>query len=144
MNFITKFKNYLKEQKLRHKSEDYVVLLDNFEIEDVKYVNQIFSELKDSPISIVASNEGSKEWSFLVSFKQKDDLDYSKNISDIMSPVLAKFELNIKKVWLDFQGQKENREKFSFKSFIMWLLIGILLVLALLNLFLQATGPKFK
>lgn len=143
MNFITKFKNYLKEQKLRHQV-DYVILLNNFDWEDDKYVNQIFRELKNSPIGIIGSNGGSREWSLLIAFTQKDDLDHSKNIADIMSPVLAKFGFKIEKVWLDFQGQKENRKGFSLKLFILELLICILLVLALLNLFLQATGPKFK
>jgi hypothetical protein len=100
MNFISNFKNFLKEQRLKYLSRDYVVLLENFDLKDERNTNQIFKELKNSSISIIGSNGGSKEWSFLVSFKQQDNFDHSKNIIDIMSPVLAKFGLKIERVWL--------------------------------------------
>lgn len=66
---------------------------------DEQNTNEIFRQLKSSPISIVGSNGASNNWHFIINFRQSDDLNHSKEIEEIMTPVLLQYNLEIKRIW---------------------------------------------
>lgn len=80
--------------------KNYVVLLKDFNFEDENASTKgIFEQLKDSNISMVASNGASETWHLIITFLQTDEFDQSDRIIQLMSPAVEKFNLQIEKVW---------------------------------------------
>ena len=101
MNILSKLKNYWNKPVTQYFYKDYVVLLKNFTFDDERQTTQIFSELKNSGISIVASNAESNNWHFLVSLKQRDQSDHSDEVKTLLSLIFAKYNLQVMSVWPD-------------------------------------------